>query len=207
MDVKALICRRLSEEGERLVAAFQALAPEEWDLPIYSEGARWTPREILAHQLSTERGIHALVRDVLAGGPGVPEGFDRDAFNEEWAARLAAAPAETLYHEFRGARAALIATVTAMAPGDFARAGRHPWFGQANLEDTLKLLYRHNMLHLRDVQRAVRAQHRAQASAQDSAQDSALGSALGSAQDSAPHRADRMDAPGGSDARPQTDPT
>jgi hypothetical protein len=160
-DVKALILKRLAEERENVIAGFRALAPEDWTLTIYTDGAAWTPHQILAHQVSTERAIHELVKDVLAGGAGMPEGFDTTAFNEHWAARLAGEPAEALYAAFGEARAQMIATVEGMQADDFARSGRHPWFGPATLGDALKLVYRHNMLHLRDVQRAVKARARA----------------------------------------------
>ena len=156
-NIKETILNRLAAELESTISAFSALKPQDWLAVIYTDGAAWTPREILAHQVTTEIAIRVLVENILAGGAGAPEGFQIQKFNEEQAAERAGRPAEELYAEFRAARAALIATVERMAPEDFARTGRHPWFGQAALEDVLKLVYRHNMLHVRDVQHAVRA--------------------------------------------------
>ncbi len=151
---KDMILKRLREELPDTLQAFRALGPDDWETQVYTDGAAWTPKEILAHQLSTEVAIRALVEDVLAGGAGAPEKFDVQTFNETQAARLACVDVETLYAEFAAARAEMIATVERMAPEDFARVGRHPWFGQATLEEVLKLVYRHNMLHVRDVRRA-----------------------------------------------------
>jgi len=158
MKPRDIILKRLAEEIENTLAAFRELRADDWALTIYTDGAAWTPREILAHQISTEIGIRTLVEDVLAGGTGAPEDFDVRRFNEGQAARLAARPVEQLYDDFRAARAALIATVERMAPEDFARRARHPWFGQAPLEDILKLVYRHNMIHVRDVRKALGAE-------------------------------------------------
>lgn len=159
-DIKETILKRLAAELESTINAFSALAPEDWSLAVYTDGAAWTPREILAHQVTTEIAIRALAENILAGGAGAPEDFQVRQFNEEQAAARVGRPAEDLYAEFRAARAALIATVERMAPEDFARTGRHPWFGQAALADVLKLVYRHNMLHVRDVQHAMRAHRR-----------------------------------------------
>ena len=155
-DIRETILKRLAAELEITITAFSELAPEDWSLTVYTDGAAWTPREILAHQITTEIAIRALVENILAGGAGAPENFQIQRFHEEQAAARAGRGAEDLYAEFRAARAAMIATVERMAPEDFARTGRHPWFGQAALEDVLKLVYRHNMLHVRDIQHAVR---------------------------------------------------
>ena len=46
------------------------------------------------------------------------------------------------------------ATVVAhMTPEDLPKVGRHPFLGAAPLEDIIKLLYRHNQIHQRDVRR------------------------------------------------------
>jgi len=45
--------------------------------------------------------------------------------------------------------------VRGMSEADFDRIGRHPWFGRVPLENMLKLIYRHNMLHERDIRKAL----------------------------------------------------
>jgi hypothetical protein len=42
-----------------------------------------------------------------------------------------------------------------IADDDFKRTGRHPFFGQMSIDEMFKLIYRHNMMHLRDVRRAL----------------------------------------------------
>jgi hypothetical protein len=39
---------------------------------------------------------------------------------------------------------------------DLQLRGYHPWFGDSQLEDMLKLIYRHNIIHLRDIRRALK---------------------------------------------------
>jgi hypothetical protein len=56
---------------------------------------------------------------------------------------------------FTAARAATVALVRGMQDSDLDRIGRHPWFGNVPLEQMLKLVYRHNMLHERDTRKAI----------------------------------------------------
>ncbi len=93
----------------------------------------------------------------MKGGTGVPRDFDIDAFNarEVKALREAGHSPQALIAEFKGQRAATMAFVQTLADADFDRVGFHPWFGDTSQENILKLLYRHTMIHQRDLGRAL----------------------------------------------------
>jgi hypothetical protein len=55
------------------------------------------------------------------------------------------------------ARQAMVALVEGMDDADLEREGRHPFFGVGKMEQFLKLVYRHNMIHERDVRKALDA--------------------------------------------------
>jgi hypothetical protein len=42
-----------------------------------------------------------------------------------------------------------------MSDEDLGREGRHPWLGWDKIGKFLKLVYRHNMIHQRDMRRAL----------------------------------------------------
>jgi hypothetical protein len=65
-------------------------------------------------------------------------------------------PAE-LIERLRQARAQTIALVAALADEDLDRRGNHPLLGEMALEDFVKLIYRHDKMHMRDVQHALRS--------------------------------------------------
>ena len=46
--------------------------------------------------------------------------------------------------------------VAAFSDDDLDRQGNHPLLGQMPLEDFVKLIYRHNKMHMRDVQHALK---------------------------------------------------
>jgi hypothetical protein len=150
-----LIVRRLQDEGERTLSFFQNLDEGHWKRRIYSEGSRWTVRQILCHFVSAEAGFLSLAHDILADGEGAPKGMDIDAFNErEVGAMDDRSPAELLV-DFSGLRRDMVALAKGIEEADLDRVGRHPFFGRSTLEKLLKLVYRHNMIHLRDVRWAL----------------------------------------------------
>lgn len=149
------LARRLEQEGEKSRTFFLALADLVWSAPIYSAGSGWRLRDILAHFTSAEHAFHLLVRDVLDGGSGAPRDFDIDRFNEAEVAALHDQAPETMLQAFADARATSVRLTRSMQPGDLARIGRHPWFGETQIGDMLKLIYRHNQLHQRDIRKAL----------------------------------------------------
>ena len=84
------IARRMMSEGEKTIAYFKVLPTESWKQQIYTTGSGWTIRQVLAHFVSAELGLSALVRDVIADGGGAPHDFDIDEFNENEVAGLQA---------------------------------------------------------------------------------------------------------------------
>ena len=150
-----LLQKRLRDEGDKLLTIFEALTEAQWSTTLYTDGAVWTIKDLLAHQISAEREFQYYGRDILAGGPGAPEDFSINAFNNAAVASQADRTATDLLSAFRAARQDTIDLVATIAEADFARQGRHPYFGLMSIEDLFKLIYRHNMMHARDVRRVL----------------------------------------------------
>jgi DinB superfamily len=151
------LVRRLTEEGEALLAQLDALAPETWAVPVYpaAEGS-WVIHSILAHLVSAEGYIRLMISDIVAGGPGAPSGVDVDATNATEVASLSGCSPADLIDKLRDSRAASIAMVAAFSEDDLDRRGNHALLGQMALEDFVKLIYRHDRMHMRDVQHALK---------------------------------------------------
>jgi hypothetical protein len=150
-ETSQFLAERLRTEGEKTVEFFRQTPAPQWSQQIYSDGSGWTAGQILIHFISTEEAIQALIADVLAGGAGAAEGFDIDAFNEREVVRLGNLPVHDLLDRFAELRQKTAAIVAQMRPDDLQRMGRHPFLGVVALADTIKLLYRHNQIHIRDI--------------------------------------------------------
>ncbi len=51
---------KLRTEGEKLGNFFDRLSEKQWMLEVYTEGASWTIRNILAHLMTAERDFVRL---------------------------------------------------------------------------------------------------------------------------------------------------
>jgi len=152
------IIARLEERGAETVALFEGLTPAQWSTEIYgAEGDHptWTARDMLCHFISAERAFILLFDDIRQGGEGSPPGFDIDLFNRKEVAAMAGEAPPALLERFRTTRAAMIEYVRGLDDGDLEREGRHPFFGVDKVEKFLKLVYRHNSIHERDLRRSL----------------------------------------------------
>ncbi len=151
------LAHKLQTEGRKTLDFFRAVKGEAWQRPVYSEGAEWTVRDILAHITSAERSIPRLIRVLLDEGRQLPPDFDLDAYNRRKVREMADRSPEELLALFEQRRAATVAMVESLSEQDLRTVGRHPFLGEARVEDMLKLIYRHIQIHQRDIRRALNA--------------------------------------------------
>jgi hypothetical protein len=149
--LQALIARL--ERGQRKTTeAFRGLSPAQWELSIYDDPATWTPRNILAHFLSSERELLRLCQNVADGGPGAPEGFDFDAFNANQQPLYQDLRPAELIDQQEAARAQTLQWLHTLEESQLDRVGRHPALGEISLETMILAIYGHQLLHMRDLQ-------------------------------------------------------
>jgi hypothetical protein len=154
-DTSEHLADRLRIEGKKTIEFFGGLTPDQWEKPVYSEGANWMVRHVLAHFVATEVGIALLVKNIMAGGPGSPEDFKLNDYNERRVAKLTGLSADELMRRFSENREASANLVDGMTQADLLRTGRHPFLGIAALEDIIKMMYRHNQIHQREIRKVL----------------------------------------------------
>ncbi len=147
----AHLAERLQVEGQKTFDFFHQLSPEQLGQAVYSEGAAWTVYQVLAHIVGAEAGMYGLVQDILQGGTGVPEDFDLDQYNERRVDQLAGTTVIDLLGKYMQRRQQFADMVISLKPEDLAKSGRHPFLGIATIEDIIKLVYRHNQIHIREI--------------------------------------------------------
>ena len=153
-DVRRIV-ERLTQEGNKTRDFFRDLSAVDLDQVVYTEGAAWKVKDLLAHLAATEATMLGLLKNVLAGGAGIPEDFDLDSFNEAQVSQRSDLSPQDLLDRFLTDRQALVQVVVKLRESDLARRGRHPWLGWTTVGEVLQLVYRHSMLHLRDARRAL----------------------------------------------------
>ena len=146
---------KLISTGRKTKEFFQAIEGDDWYQQIYTEGANWSVHHILAHFVTSEASIVRLVKFILRGNEGVPENFDIDVYNEREVNCISKLPNDMILQRFMERRGETIQLVMEMSDEDLATEGRHPWLGVVAIEEMIKLMYRHNHIHQRDIRKAL----------------------------------------------------
>lgn len=148
--------KRLSAEGEKTITFFEALSGTDWDFKVYRAGSGWRVREVLAHFISAERAYQGFLKEVLVGGSGAPDDFDIDRFNETDVATMDGIPPVQLVETYKSVREKTLDLTSALSESDLKIRANHPWFEDKEVGWYLKLIYRHNTMHLQDVRKSLR---------------------------------------------------
>jgi len=152
-DTSERLAERLLSDGQKSLDFFRRLTPNQWEHIIYTDGAQWQVHQVLAHFVSSEQANLQVIEDIVSGGAGAPADFDIKLFNELEVSELSQLSNGILLVKFEKLRQTTVQFVLKLNDLDLTRAGRHPFFGIAPVEDIIKLIYRHNQIHLRDIRR------------------------------------------------------
>ena len=150
------LAEKLKSEGDKFVSIFGGLTDDQWNQEVYTEGATWTIRNVLAHFVTSERGLLKLFEKIRQGGEGAADDFSIDRYNAAMQERTRAATPQELLTQYKEVRANAIAWVSALQDSELEITGRHPFLGQAVIRDMIKMLYIHNLNHYRDMKKALR---------------------------------------------------
>jgi len=146
----AKLAKRLEKEGAKVVETFNALADEQWHVEVYTEGQIWTIRHVLAHFVTSERGLLKLFKNIRDGGLGASEDFSIDHYNARQQEKTKDLAPQELLAQYADVRADTVKWVSSLSENELEIEGRHPFLGQVPLVEMLKMLYLHNQIHFRD---------------------------------------------------------
>ncbi len=146
---------RLKSEGDKTISFFTELNPDQWDAKVYTEGEVWTIRNVLSHYVSAERGFLKIFSNIREGGSGAPDDFDIDRYNASQQKRTGNLTPVELLEQFRDVRSQMIELVRSFSNDDLEKQGRHPFLGETRLAEMIKMVYRHNQIHLRDLRKLI----------------------------------------------------
>ena len=155
-ETKAVkLATRLEKEGQKVLDYFNALADEQWHTKVYTEDQVWTIRHVLAHFVTSERGLLRLFKSIREGGLGASKDFSIDHYNARQQEKSRDLTPQELLGQFADVRADTVKWVSRLSDEDLAKEGRHPFLGQVQLVEMLKMLYLHNQIHFRDFRKLV----------------------------------------------------
>ncbi|HAX69288.1 MAG TPA: DinB family protein [Anaerolineales bacterium] len=150
------LAEKLKTEGERMAAFFSELTEDQWGSEVYTEGATWTIRNVLAHFVTSERGLVKLFERIRTTGEGAADDFSIDRYNASQQERTKDLAPADLLAQYQQVRAESVQWVNTLKDEELDIKGRHPFLGETVIREMVKMLYLHNQLHYRDVKRALR---------------------------------------------------
>lgn len=150
-DRRSAIADELERNLSETVTLFQSLGPEELDTQLYTDGAKWTVRQVLAHFIAIERSMQWLFKNILSGGPGAPPDFDFERFNRSQTPKFDGLSLAELIERFESVRQETLRIVRGMKEEDLDREGLHAFHGRGKLDRFIRWAYEHARLHLEDV--------------------------------------------------------
>jgi uncharacterized damage-inducible protein DinB len=150
------LAEKLKSEGERFISIFSGLKDEQWRKEIYTEGTTWTIRNVLAHFVTSERGLLKLFEKIRQGDSGAPDDFSIDRYNAAMQARTQDLSPQELLEQYKAVRAESVAWTSGLSEEDLQRRGRHPFLGMTTIREMIKMLYIHNLDHYRDMKKALK---------------------------------------------------
>jgi hypothetical protein len=148
----AEIIAKLDKGARKTNEILGALTPEQWQRVVYDEPTVWTVRDLLAHFVSAEASLLKLAQDIAAGGAGLPDDFDYDAFNAQEQARLRDQSPQELLRALNAARQETLNWARTLTDAQLDRVGMHPVLGEISLETMLVSIYGHQLFHMREAQ-------------------------------------------------------
>lgn len=150
------LAEKLQSEGEKILSVFSGLSDEHWDREVYTEGTTWTIRNVLSHLVTSERGLIKLFERIRLGGEGTPDDFSIDRYNAAMQERTKEMTPWELLELYRQVRANSVEWVSGLLEEDLEITGRHPFLGQTVIREMIKMLYIHNLTHLRDMKKSLK---------------------------------------------------
>lgn len=154
-DRKAKLSERLLQSRQDLLASIGELAPEELAQRAVNDG--WSVQDVLAHLASAERGHQQVIEALLTGRESHQPGFDLDAFNEAEVGARRSMTTQEILDELDASRAASLALLEQIGPGDWERSGYHPGGFDTTVEGGFRVIAIHEKRHAREIRLALNA--------------------------------------------------
>jgi hypothetical protein len=150
------LAEKLKSEGEKFVGIFSGITNDQWKAEVYTEGATWTIRNVLAHFVTSERGLVKLFESIRQGGTGAADDFSIDRYNAAQQEKTKDSTPAELLEKYKEIRANTLTWVSGLKEEELELKGRHPFLEVTTLREMVKMLYIHNQVHYRDLKKVLK---------------------------------------------------
>lgn len=155
VDKKEYWRQKMAESRAALTAVLNALAPEQWSTPVFSEGTVWTVKTVVSHLIDSERGMSIQVHKIRKGEETVPEGFDLTRWNAGAEKRIGELTPAQFGELLTQTRAKTLEVMDSLQESEWTLTGRHPSRGMITIEQYYETIHGHELIHGADIQKAL----------------------------------------------------
>ena len=111
---------------------------------------------MLAHFVTSERGLVKLFEQIRLGGAGAADDFSIDRYNEAQQQRTKELTPAELLEKYKSVRAETIVWASGLKDEELELKGRHPFLEVTTIREMIKMLYIHNQTHYRDLKKVLK---------------------------------------------------
>lgn len=147
--------QKLAQSRQSLVQLLEALAPAQWDVPVFSEGDVWTVKTVVSHLLDSERGMSIHVHKIRKGEETLPPDFDLNRWNAGVSTRVGDLTPEALLAGLAATRAKTLELLSKVQADEWTLTGRHPSRGLITIDQYYETIHGHELTHTADIQKAL----------------------------------------------------
>ena len=112
------LAEKLKSEGEKFYTIFADLTDEQWQMEVYTEGQTWTIRNVLAHFVTSERGLVRLFERIRTTGEGAAEDFSIDRYNARQQEKTQKLSPQELLEQYKAIRADSVSWTLSLKESD-----------------------------------------------------------------------------------------
>jgi hypothetical protein len=150
-DHNADLIKKLERGLNKSSQFFESLEQNRWSERVSAGLEAWTVKQLVWHFIFSEQALLKIAQDISSGGPGVSEGYDIDAFNQEEMNEFPQLSIDQLMALLVDTRKTTLDWVHTLDESILEMTGGHPTMGHSNVETLIFSIYAHQLLHMREV--------------------------------------------------------
>jgi hypothetical protein len=154
-DKKSELKQKLTHTRADLENLLASLTPNQWNVPVISEGNTWTVLDIVAHLVENERGMSIHVHKIRKGQETVPADFDLNQWNAGLKGRMGNPTPTELLQALAQTRAKTLEVLNSIRADEWSLIGRHPARGVITIEQYYETMAGHDTWHTNDIKKAL----------------------------------------------------
>lgn len=124
---------------------------DRWDTLVYSDGLKWSVRQLLHHLADADRGHNNQVMGIAQGRNIIPEDFDVERYNASITRKTAEKTVEESRASLEKSRQELLDWLNTLDETTLDKKGRHASLRIMSIENIVLFMAKHEQDHVNDI--------------------------------------------------------